>query len=876
MMSRTILAAAVLAVASLLSFSSPAGAQSSSVKMYWVETGSDDVKRANLDGSSVETLIGSGLSNPASIVVYGDKMYWMETGIKRANLDGSSVETLVNNAHRILHGGVYLGGIAIDTANDKIYWTQATSHSLHRADLDGTSQETIISSGLNAPADVALDVAGGKVYWLSFNGHTLSRANLDGTSQEVLISSGMGNPTHMALDVAGGKVYWLSFDTRLRRANLDGNSMETVRAAEGTRRGFALDVASGKVYWTETESDDIKRSNLDGSSVETLINTGLNDPVGIALPLVTNIPRVSVTSTTDSTVLLDWDDIEDATDYQYRYKLSSEAAWGTEVTTSDSNALLSGLLAATSYDFQARSRESGTPNDWSTTLTVTTKPRPLAVTRWPDRVGDLVVVSEGAGSAQLQWQHQINALDFDIGLWQAGQMDDLSAQGVTATVSVPQVWEQISSSLGVWSGSVYPEFDDARPYVGTYDDDPAKVILLQNYRYTGDILYYWNTDQGIWRVLRCATPSNGGCDYGAPSSTDTRTLQTISSNATFTWFNLDEGPANWGGVYRNEDEALEAASNVGAVVIFLDPLNYARFSRLNSSTPSATISDLPEGRQYLAVRGVTNDGRRGAWSYLAAVGTDVSPGAPQSGEAVVTNDLIYTDELVVSQHYLYDEDTLLIQWPSLVGARHYDIRLHGTEVQRIAAAGGAGQEVGLDVSDVSDTGLEYEIRGVVMAGTLSYDIIGDDGTVLYIVPPGRTAYSRWSASRVALITEDGTIAPGSQALLLPQEPTDRSAGIVRELLRATQLNDEASDDEVGRWMLPLGLLGSVMVSGFVGFGAGKGRFDKSAIVAGGVVFVLCLGILALRWLGLDPVEVAVIFIVVLVVGVLIALYQYFR
>ena len=77
-------------------------------------------------------------------------------------------------------------------------------------------------------------------------------------------------------------------------------------------------------------------------------------------------------------------------------------------------------------------------------------------------------------------------------------------------------------------------------------------------------------------------------------------------------------------------------------------------------------------------------------------------------------------------------------------------------------------------------------------------------------------------------------------------------------------------------MLPLGLLGSLMVSGVVGFGAGKGRFDKSAVVAGGMVFVLCMGVLALRWLGLNPVEVAVIFIVVLVVGVLIALYQYFK
>ena len=859
---------------------SHAHAQSSEVKMYWTEVSSDDIKRASLDGSNVQTLISSGLSDPYGIAldVANDKMYWVEyyyDELQRADLDGSNIQSIIGTS---LNDPT---DIALDIENGKMYWPERVNGNISRANLDGSGKETIVrQSGTqkHQPAGIALDTENGKVYWTEEYTNDIKRADLDGSNLQTLISSGLNDPRRIALDVGSSKMYWTETGSDdIKRADLDGSNIETlISSGLSDPYGIALDVANDKMYWTETGSDDIKRADLDGSNIETLISTGLNDPYGIALSLKLDVPRVTVSSTTDSTALLDWDDIEDATDYQYRHKLSSEASWGAEVTTTESNALLTGLLASTSYDFQARSRESGTANDWSGTLSVTTMARPLVVTRWPDRVGDLVVVSEGAGGAQLQWQHQINARSFDIGLWQAGQMDDLSARNVSATVDVPEVWEQISTSVGVWSAAVYPEFDADNPYIGAHNEDPNKVILLNHYRYTGDILYYWNTALGIWRVLRCASPSSGGCDYGTPSSTDTRTLQTISSNSTFTWFNLDEGPADWGGVYRNEDEALEAAVTVGAVVIFLDPLNYARFTRLNPTLPSATVSDLPEGRQYLAVRGVTNDGRKGAWSYLTAVGTEQTPDTPQQGEATVTDDLIYTDELIVSQHYIYDEDTLLIQWPSLVGARHYDIRFRGTDVQRIAAAGGAGQEVGLDVSDVSDSGIEYELRGVVMAGTLSYDIIGADGTVLYIVPPGRTAYSRWSATRVALIAEDGTVAPGSQALLLPQEPTARSAGIVKELLRATQLEDDAGDDEVGRWMLPIGVLGSIMMGGIVGFGAGKGRFDKSAVVAGGMVFVLCLGVLALRWLGLSPVEVAVIFIVVLVVGLLIALYQYFR
>ena len=163
-----------------------------------------------------------------------------------------------------------------------------------------------------------------------------------------------------------------------------------------------------------------------------------------------------------------------------------------------------------------------------------------------------------------------------------------------------------------------------------------------------------------------------------------------------------------------------------------------------------------------------------------------------------------------------------------------------------------------------------------MAGTLSHDILDENGQIIYIVPPGRTAYSRWSASRVALLTEDGTVAPGSEALLMPLEPTEQSSGIIRELLRATQLDDDASDDEVGRWMLPIGVLGSVVISGVVAYGSGRGRFDKAAVIAGGMVFVLCMGVLSVRWLGLNAIEVGMIFISVLIIGILIAVYQYIK
>lgn len=92
-------------------------------KIYWAGawSGGDTgiVQRANLDGTVVETLVGSGLymdDYPVDLVLdlpHG-KMYWMNMAnraIQRANLDGSGVENVVT--------GILPFSIALDTESAK-------------------------------------------------------------------------------------------------------------------------------------------------------------------------------------------------------------------------------------------------------------------------------------------------------------------------------------------------------------------------------------------------------------------------------------------------------------------------------------------------------------------------------------------------------------------------------------------------------------------------------------------------------------------------------------------------------------------------------------------------------------------------------------
>lgn len=227
---------------------------------------------------------------PASTTA--DKLYWStwsNGAIKRFDRDDvGCVETLIASPQ------VY--GIAIDADAGMIYWTDVSANSILRSDFYGQSIETIVSNA-SSPYGIALDLVNGKMYWVQDGNNSLRRANLDGSDVETLISgsvNGVSSPRGVAVDPAGGKVYWADEANNIeaiQRANLDGTGIELIAGGPGAVGAdledvqyIAIDVAMGKVYWVDDQNDVIQRVNLDGSgSVETIIDTGLSNPIGLLL-----------------------------------------------------------------------------------------------------------------------------------------------------------------------------------------------------------------------------------------------------------------------------------------------------------------------------------------------------------------------------------------------------------------------------------------------------------------------------------------------------------------------------------------------------------------------------------------------------------------
>jgi len=165
-----------------------------------------------------------------------------------------------------------------------MYWADDDTDKIQRANLDGTSVEDLVTTGLGGPHSIALDVAAGKIYWVDYGTDKIQRANLDGTGVEDLVTTGLFTPQGIGLDTVAGKMYWTDVATsKIQRANLDGTSIEDLVTGLSGTYGIAVDVVAEKMYWTNVGADKIQRANLDGTGVEDLVTTGLSNPIGIAL-----------------------------------------------------------------------------------------------------------------------------------------------------------------------------------------------------------------------------------------------------------------------------------------------------------------------------------------------------------------------------------------------------------------------------------------------------------------------------------------------------------------------------------------------------------------------------------------------------------------
>ncbi len=256
--------------------------------VYWIDAGAGTLHR--LIGDEVEDLLPD-VQNATNLALdtTDNKIYWTEqTGknrgrIKRANLDGSNVQLLATLKS-------VPTSIAVDATNGKFYGTN-TRGRIQRANLDGNQIQNLIAN-LEAPSNITLEAAGGKLYWTEASGR-IRRANLNGKSIQN-ISDNLDPVSDIV--IAGNKMYWTEIADggggKIRRANLNGSNFNTLITLQHAPLSIAIDSVGNKLYWTDS-SGSIQRANLNGKRIQNVVS-GLASPTALVLGGVSAGPAAPV------------------------------------------------------------------------------------------------------------------------------------------------------------------------------------------------------------------------------------------------------------------------------------------------------------------------------------------------------------------------------------------------------------------------------------------------------------------------------------------------------------------------------------------------------------------------------------------------------
>jgi virginiamycin B lyase len=251
--------------------------------VYWTNSESNSIGRANLDGSGADQSFITGATNPDSVVVDGQYIYWINNGgdtsgdgtIGRANLDGSGVE------ESFITGLSFPDGVAVN--GQYIYWTNDGDRTIGRANLDGSGVNQSFITGASEPAGLAINSQ--HIYWTNQETATIGRANLDGSEVEESFITGTTGP--FGVTINDQHIYWANRgNNTIGRANLDGTGVDqSFIANAGGATGLALD--SRYLYWTEDFSgageSTIARANLDGSTPDPSLISGASGPFAVAV-----------------------------------------------------------------------------------------------------------------------------------------------------------------------------------------------------------------------------------------------------------------------------------------------------------------------------------------------------------------------------------------------------------------------------------------------------------------------------------------------------------------------------------------------------------------------------------------------------------------
>ncbi|VDI38277.1 Hypothetical predicted protein [Mytilus galloprovincialis] len=176
-----------------------------------------------------------------------------------------------------------------------IYWTEVSPGKISRQVLgkvrypptsNETTLEDIVLDNINTPIGIAVDSVNDHIYWTDTGLQRIMRSNLDGSNTTLILGTGLENPRAIELDTANRWIYFSDWGSipKIEKCMFDGSNRQTIITTDlKWPNGIALDRCKKRLYWCDAGLNQIKTSNYDGSDVQVILNgtRKVHHPFGI-------------------------------------------------------------------------------------------------------------------------------------------------------------------------------------------------------------------------------------------------------------------------------------------------------------------------------------------------------------------------------------------------------------------------------------------------------------------------------------------------------------------------------------------------------------------------------------------------------------------
>lgn len=234
------------------------------------------------------TIIASGIPRAISIDYHRTKgfIYWSDVTVRSI----SRLKYPFNNrevAEVIITDDIHTpDGIAIDSVNDHLYWTDTGIDKVMRSNLDGSSRTVILDTNLQEPRAIVLDEANSMMYLSDWGTNPkIEKCMLDGSNRRTIVKEDLLWPNGLALDFNEGRIYWIDGGLhQIKSTKLDGSDMQLIlKDSTWLPHPFDIEVYGSFLYYSDWSLYGVFKVSKLSNSTPAAMSSQLLTPMGIKI-----------------------------------------------------------------------------------------------------------------------------------------------------------------------------------------------------------------------------------------------------------------------------------------------------------------------------------------------------------------------------------------------------------------------------------------------------------------------------------------------------------------------------------------------------------------------------------------------------------------